>query len=68
MKNFSLFTLKPKHQPSMQTDPEEDQRSELCTRLAENLHDLGACEFSMELRAGGERFIVRVSRAEPCMQ
>ena len=55
-----LYTLK-RSQP--QPDSEEKRREELCLQLAENLHDLGASEFSQELHAGDGKFIIRVVRA-----
>jgi hypothetical protein len=47
---------------SPQPQPEEKRREELCLQLAENLHDLGASEFSQELRAGDGKFLIRVVR------
>ncbi len=64
MRKLSLYAMKPTNpQSSAQTEQEELRRNELCLQLAENLHDLGACEFTRELKAGGDRFIVRVTRA-----
>jgi hypothetical protein len=45
-----------------QPEPEEKRREELCLQLAENLHDLGASEFSQELHAGNGKFLIRVVR------
>jgi hypothetical protein len=45
-------------------DLEDQRRDELCLQLAENLHDLGASEFSRELRAGDSHFIIHVVRFE----
>jgi hypothetical protein len=53
---FSQFRL---HTVS---DPEEVRRAELCLQLAENLHDLGATDFSRELSAGNDRYVIRVQR------
>jgi hypothetical protein len=59
MSNINLYHLK---NSSLQNDPEDRRRDELCLQLAENLYDLGACEFSLELRAGDSKFIIRVIR------
>jgi hypothetical protein len=42
---------------------EDSRRDELCLQLAENLHDLGASEFSRELRAGDGKFLISVVRS-----
>jgi hypothetical protein len=59
MSKLNLYHLK---HSSLQNDPEDRRRDELCLQLAENLHDLGAREFSRELRAGDGKFIIRVIR------
>jgi hypothetical protein len=64
MKKLSLYAMEPTNpQSPAQTEPEEARRNELCLQLAENLHDLGACEFTIDLKAGGDRYVVRVTRA-----
>ena len=66
MSKLNLYSLKPSSSIAVRSanDPDEQRRNELCLRLAENLHDLGACEFSRELHAGNGRFIIRVVRAQ----
>ena len=65
MSKLNLYYLKPSSSSTLRPtfDPDEQRRNELCLQLAENLHDLGACEFSRELHAGNSRFIIRVVRA-----
>jgi hypothetical protein len=64
MSKLNLYSLK-HSSPNLLTpsDPEEQRRDELCLQLAENLLDLGACDFSREIQAGNNRFIIRVARA-----
>jgi hypothetical protein len=50
-----------KHMPARLI--EDSRRDELCLQLAENLHDLGASEFSRELRAGDGKFLISVVRS-----
>jgi hypothetical protein len=60
---MSNFTSASKRTPT-QSEPEERRREELCLQLAENLHDLGASEFSQELLAGNGKFLIHVVRCE----
>ena len=57
MSKLNLYHWKPSSSHSLCStfDPDEQRRNELCLQLAENLHDLGACEFSRELHAGTSR-------------
>lgn len=47
---------------SVQHTYEDDVRDELCLQLAENLGDVGACEFTREIVAGDTRWLITMKR------